>query len=108
MPVVMPAKAAPWMRVIGMNQSMILAAGKPGSCVSPENWPENEIVKKMGITSDGTNVDGTRGISIMLRAAIARATLKEETGLVLALMVVRLQASGQRTKRYDDPNRQDR
>jgi hypothetical protein len=70
----MPAKAAPWTIVIGMNQSMILSAGNPGRSTRPEKAPANEIVKKIGITSDGTNVDGTLGMSFRLLSAIPRVT----------------------------------
>jgi hypothetical protein len=52
-----------------------LSAGKPGSKTSPEKAPANATVKKIGITSDGTNVDGRRGISFTLLAAIPHPIL---------------------------------
>ena len=91
-----------------MNQSRMFVAGNPGNFVNPENWPENVIVRKIGITRDGTNVEGTRGINIKLRPAMARATLNDETALVCALMVVRLHTSGESAQCHDDADRQDR
>src|SRR3990170_5373602 len=74
MPVVMPANAAPWIVVMGMNQSMAFSAGNPGNSTMPANAPANEIVRKMGIIRDGKNADGRRVIRTMLRRAIPHVT----------------------------------
>src|SRR5918999_1715314 len=73
-PVVTPAMADPWSVVIGMIQSIIDCAGNPGMSASRPNGPVKATVKKAGITSDGMNVDGIRGMFRRLRFATSHTT----------------------------------
>jgi hypothetical protein len=58
---------------------MVSSVGNPGSREMPLNPSEKTIVKKMGITSDGMNVEGRRGIRRRLRRATAVATRTPDT-----------------------------
>src|SRR3712207_6316815 len=57
-----------------MTQSMISSAGKPGRFTRAPDGPVKASVKNTGFTSDGTKVDGTRGMSFKLRSATPHVT----------------------------------
>src|SRR5688500_16694609 len=69
----MPAKAQPCRIVNGRNQSSASFAGKPRNATRPAKAPEKEMMKNTGITSEGMNVEGSRGMSLRLRAVMPHA-----------------------------------
>ena len=83
-----PANDDPKRMPTGMYQLVDLSVGKPGSCVTAKKVPENAIIVNIGMTSAGTNADGSRRMLRRLRIDSERAARSASSSCPAIVLIV--------------------